>query len=169
MPLGPGSPLSPFSEYASVSKNRKKLGWIIFHTHQVVLQHELLLFLPLTALDWSSALTSCWTALCRAMLSWPCPFPVPPPGPAAPRLIPLSERIRVDPEELLSMYDESSGSITLMPEEADRRLDLADAVPVMASRASTRFLRRFTSSPGRRYLVCADQTQWSLWIYTTFS
>lgn len=31
------------------------------------------------------------------------------------------------------------------PGEEDRRL--AEAVPVMASRASTRFLRRFTSAP----------------------
>lgn len=53
----------------------------------------------------------------------------------------------MDPEELLSMYDASSGSMMLMPEEADSRLDLADAVPVMASRASTRFFSRFISSP----------------------
>lgn len=84
--------------------------------------------------------------LCRAALS--CADPCPAPGPAAPRVIPLSECVRVDPEELLSMYDESSGSMMLMPEAADRWLDLAEAVPVMASRASTRFLRRFTSSPG---------------------
>lgn len=55
----------------------------------------------------------------------------------------------MDPAELLWICDdESSGSMMLMPDEADKRL-VADAVPVMASRASTRFLRRFTSSPGR--------------------
>lgn len=43
------------------------------------------------------------------------------------------------------MYDDSSGSTTFRPGEEDRRL--AEAVPVMASRASTRFLRRFTSAP----------------------
>ncbi len=30
MPLGPGSPLSPLSEYASVSKSRKKFGSVSF-------------------------------------------------------------------------------------------------------------------------------------------
>lgn len=63
--------------------------------------------------------------------------------------MPLLEWVKVDPAELLPMYDDSDGSMTLMLGEADRRLDLADAVPVMDSRASMRFLRCFTSSPVR--------------------
>lgn len=38
----------------------------------------------------------------------------------------------------------------LTPEEADRRLVLADVAPLMDSRVSTRLLRRFTSSPVRK-------------------
>lgn len=71
----------------------------------------------------------------------------PPPWPADSRLIPLSDRARVFPAELLSMYDDSSGSIMFRPGEEERRLDLAEAAPVMDSRALTRFLRRFTSAP----------------------
>lgn len=149
MPFAPGCPLSPFNEYASVSKSGEK--------HRVVYSNQLVIAdswvdlslcsisVPLTASDRSSVLTSCWMVLCRAALS--CADPCPAPGPAAPRVIPLSECVRVDPEELLSMYDESSGSMMLMPEAADKWLVLAEVVPVMASRASTRFLRRFTSSP----------------------
>lgn len=104
--------------------------------------------LPFTASEWSSAMSSCLTALCRAALSWRGWFHGdPPPWPADPRLIPLSERARVFPAELLSMYDDSSGSRMFRPGEEDRRLVLAEVVPVMVSRASTRFLRRFTSAP----------------------
>lgn len=127
-------------------------SWDQLHSNQVVSLSDELIYqcvIPLTASERSSARTSCWTALCRAAPSCPGPFHEPPPGLAAPRLIPLSERVRVDPAELRSMYDESSGSMMLTPEEADKRLDLADAVPVMDSRASTRFLRRLTSSPVR--------------------
>lgn len=107
-------------------------------------------FLPLVVSERSSALTSCWTALCRAAPSCPGPLQELPRGFPAPRLIPLSERVRVDPAELLSMYDESSGSMMLTPEEAHRRLVLSDVVPLMDSRASTRLLTRFTSSPVRK-------------------
>lgn len=71
----------------------------------------------------------------------------PPPWPADPRLIPLSERARVFPAELLSLCDDSSGSMMFRPGEEERRLDLAEAVPVTDSRALTLFLRRFTSAP----------------------
>lgn len=145
VPLGPGSPLSPLS----VSAGRRTV--VINHTQMSTrLTCELSLrslSLPLTASERSSALTRFWTVLCRAAPSCLGPLPASPPGPAAPRLMVLSERVRVDPEELLSKYKESSGSTMLVaPEEADKRLDLAEAVPVMASKASTRFLRRFTSS-----------------------
>lgn len=58
----------------------------------------------------------------------------------------------MDPAELLPMYDDSNGSMMTLGED-DRRLDLADAVPVMDSRASMRFLRCFTSSPVRNNYV----------------
>lgn len=114
--------------------------------------------LPFTASEWSSAMSSCLTALCRAPLSWRGWFHGdPPPWPADPRLIPLSERARVFPAELLSMYDDSSGSMMFRPGEEDRRLDRAEVVPVMVSRASTRFLRRFTSAPAGGEHVCIDK------------
>lgn len=158
MPLGPGSPRSPFSEYASVSESRKR----VWNSHIQISTLSLTwldssvcyISVPLTASERSSDLTRCWMVLCRAAGS--CPGPLP----ATPRLIPLSEWVRVDPAELLSMYDESSGSMMLMPEEADRRLVLAEAVPVMVSRASTRFLRRFSSSPVR-----PDRTWWTHALY----
>lgn len=115
--------------------------------------------LPFTASEWSSAMSSCLTALCRAALSWRGWFHGdPPPWPADPRLIPLSERARVFPAELLSMYIDSSGSTMFRPGEEDRRLDLAEVVPVKVSRASTRFLRRFTSAPADGEHVCIDET-----------
>lgn len=46
------------------------------------------------------------------------------------------------------MYDDSSESLMFRPGEEDRRLDLAEVVPVMVSRALTRFFRRLTSAPG---------------------
>lgn len=55
----------------------------------------------------------------------------------------------MEPEGPLAMREASSGSMMLTAEEADSRLDLADAVPVTASRASRRLACRFTSSPVR--------------------
>lgn len=104
---------------------------------------------PRTVSDCSSVLTICWTALCRATGSWPGPLADPGPAPAAtPRLIPLSERSSVveEGEEVLSMYADSKGSMMLMAEEEERRLEWAEEELEACSKASTRALRRLTSS-----------------------
>lgn len=104
---------------------------------------------PRTVSDCSSVLTICWTALCRATGSWPGPLADPGPAPAAtPRLIPLSERSSVveEGEEVLSMYADSRGSMMLMAEEEERRLEWAEEELEACSKASTRALRRLTSS-----------------------
>lgn len=104
---------------------------------------------PRTVSDCSSVLTICCTALCRATGSWPGPLADPGPAPAAtPRLIPLSERSSVveEGEEVLSMYADSRGSMMLMAEEEERRLEWAEEELEACSKASTRALRRLTSS-----------------------
>lgn len=104
---------------------------------------------PRTVSDCSSVLTICCTALCRATGSWPGPLADPGPAPAAtPRLIPLSERSSVveEGEEVLSMYADSKGSMMLMAEEEERRLEWAEEELEACSKASTRALRRLTSS-----------------------
>lgn len=120
LPLGPGCPRSPFREKAKVSG--KQIFFVIHLVDSLEKTGWGVHDKPLTALDWSSARISCWTVFWRAVMSFS-------------RLMLFSEFV--------------AGLTMLIPLEADRRLELADWSDTV-SRASTRFLRFLTSSPGRR-------------------